>query len=67
MAAGQINDGKPPEPQSERAGDEEAFVVGAAMRDGTRHAHNRLALDGLMSLEVKLSGYAAHSVKEVES
>jgi hypothetical protein len=37
------------------------------MRDGTRHAHNRLAFHWFASLEVKLACDAAHSVKEVES
>ena len=30
------------------------------MRNGTRHAHNRLALDWFVPLEVILASYAAH-------
>ena len=30
------------------------------MRDRVRHTHDRLALHWLVSLEIKLAGYAAH-------
>ena len=47
-------------PRADRPGDEEAFIIGSAMCNGTRHPHNRLALHWFASLEVKLACDAAH-------
>ena len=60
MTPGQVDDGKPAKTEADRASDKVALVVGTAVRDRVRHAHDRLALHWLASLEVKLPGYAAH-------
>src|SRR5437667_12549684 len=60
MATGEVDNGKPPEPQTHRPGDEEAFIIRSAMRNGTCHPDDRFALHWFASLEVKLACDAAH-------
>ena len=55
MSSRQIDDRKPAKPEPERSGNEVALVIGPAMRDRVRHAHDRLALHRLVALEVKLA------------
>src|SRR5712692_8566768 len=60
VSARQINDGKPPEAQSEWAGDEVALVVGTAVNHRSRHAPDRFRFYRLVSNKVKLAANAAH-------
>src|SRR5688572_3437507 len=63
MPPGQIDDGEAAEAQPERSRDEIALIIGTAMRNRTRHAFDRLAINRLVAREIKLAGNAAHRVR----
>ncbi|HEU0050214.1 MAG TPA: hypothetical protein VFQ43_21675, partial [Nitrososphaera sp.] len=60
MTSGQINNGKPPEPESERPGNQVAFVVGTTMDHRLGHPPDRVRFDRFVPDKVKLAANAAH-------
>ena len=66
MSPGQVDDGKPAEPEPERAIEEKAVIVRPTMRDGRGHADDRVAIDRLVRAVIKLSCYATHSAEGAE-
>ena len=51
----------------EMFGRKRVFIIGSAMSNGTRHAHDCRALHWFASLKVKLACYTAHSFTPIGS
>jgi hypothetical protein len=60
VAAFEIDNGKPPEPEPERPIQVEAFIVGAAVDDAPGHLDDVLAGNRRLVFEVKLPADSAH-------
>jgi hypothetical protein len=60
MPSGQIDDGKPPKPKSDRTRDEVTLIVGTAVKHGLGHPPDRARLHRLVPGKVKLAANAAH-------
>jgi len=61
VASRQINDGKPPEAESERSGDQIALIVRSAMPNRFGHLPDRIRFHRFAPSEVKLAANAAHA------
>ena len=67
VAAGQIDDGKPPKAEANRAIEKVALVVGSAMANRFGHSPDRFRFHRLVPGKVKLAANAAHLFEKLTS
>src|ERR1700680_1456625 len=67
MPTGDVNDAQTAKSQADSRAGEDAFIVGAAVDDGFRHAMYELFRDLAPLLEFKNAANAAHGVSSIRS